>query len=78
MKEGEDLTAIFVDVKSGRIHGYVPLQIFTESWGISKEGIYSWRRKGYLPEAIKVGRDWFLPEGTRKPEVRQGRPRKEI
>ena len=41
-----------------------------ERWGISRGWVQALLRTGQVPGAIKVGRDWLIPEGTPLPEHR--------
>lgn len=39
-----------------------------ELWGVEKITVQMWIRRGKLPGAYKLGRDWIIPAGTQKPE----------
>ena len=40
-------------------------------WGISAPRVHQFLREGRIPDARKMGRDWFFPEATPFPAYRR-------
>lgn len=42
-----------------------------EKWGVTLSAVHRWIQRGKLPEAVKIGRDWQIPDETPKPPDRR-------
>lgn len=42
-----------------------------EKWNVSRVTVSTWIRRGKLPQAKKLGRDWMIPKDTPKPKDRR-------
>ncbi len=42
-----------------------------ELWGVEPITIRMWIKRGKLPEAEKIGRDWIIPSDTPRPDDRR-------
>ena len=67
----DEFMAIHVLPGNGMIAEYIPFADFAKEWKVSMETMYAWRRRGKLPEAVKIGRDWYLPGTATRPEPKQ-------
>ncbi len=38
-----------------------------DNWGVSRKTVLAWISRGKLPQAVKMGRDWFIPEDAARP-----------
>ena len=47
--------------------GYVTVKEIAERWEISTRRVRVMCSEGRIDGAEKVGRDWLIPEGTKKP-----------
>ena len=42
----------------------IPIKIYAAQHGVDPANIRQKIARGCLPEAVKLGRDWFIPAGT--------------
>lgn len=67
----EDSIAVYVYPHSGYIADYIPFADYAKEWKVAMVTMHAWRRRGKLPGAIKIGREWYLPVDSTKPEPKK-------
>jgi len=69
-------TVTFVD---GRVVGYMTLTEAGKKWGVKRDTLDAWKRRGKLIGLIKIGNTYFIPSDSEKPKPKSnGRPRKRV
>ena len=62
----------------GTVADYITSAEAAKNWGVNPSTIDVWRRRGKLPNTIKLGGARLIPLDAEKPHpIKGGRPRKE-
>lgn len=49
------------------INGYYTVNEIAEAWNITARRVQIMCSEGLIPGAVKFGKSWAIPEGTKKP-----------
>lgn len=64
----KSIMAIFTKLRRGIEMEYMTIQEAAERWGISERRIQVLCSGGRLKGAVKFGRQWAIPDNTKKPD----------